>query len=403
MKSKFRGLIRHSATEFDELWKTAIFAFDANVLLNAYRLEKKSSAAFLNALTPLKGRAWLPHQAGMEFFRHRDTEIQKQFTDYQNIKTHLSRLSGDFRGQFQRHLHVPLEEIAAAFDKLADEWTKRLSELEKLHHNPTFDDPTLTVYLDVFEGMVGDKTHEDELKKWHKEADERYAKKIPPGFEDAKKKDGREYGDVVLWFQLLEYARKAKKPVIFVTDDAKDDWWQRISGKTLGPHPLLSQEMHEKAGILFHAYPMHRFVEESARRAGGEAGKEVIDNIKVVQAVSTAKGVLVGAPLAPESGLTDEAEILLLRAQAEDGIIRRHIYHTEDGIRTSDIEIHGRFMLPGGKHSLKWANAFHELVSAGLIKKHTESRTWINYLVTDEGRAVAERIMHPSNWPDIIP
>ena len=35
------------------------------------------------------------------------------------------------------------------------------------------------------------------------------------------------YGDLILWFQIIDYAKEKKCPIIFVTNDVKEDWWQQ--------------------------------------------------------------------------------------------------------------------------------------------------------------------------------
>lgn len=381
MKSKFRGYIRHSTDDFDKLWAEAIFSFDANVLLNAFRLEKASADAFLGALKPLKGRAWLAHQAGSEFFRHREDEIQKQFATYEKLKTHLSTLSSSFQNQFPRHVHIPLAEIATALDELSKSWKVRLEEVEKQHRQSTHDDSTLATYLEVFDGMVGDAPSDELLKKWHKEIEERYTKRIPPGFEDAKKKEGREYGDAVLWFQLIAQAIKEKKPIVFVTDDAKDDWWLRAGGKTLGPHPQLCQEMHDRTGTLFHAYPMHRFVEEATRRSGKEASKDIIENIKEIQREPNAP--LPSQPLSITERLTPEAK-LLLAAVGTTSLINYTPSNAGSSIsiRVQEKDFCENLDKPA---ALAWEKGLQQLVRERLIKPVASNMRSYLYDITSKG------------------
>jgi hypothetical protein len=57
--------------------------------------------------------------------------------------------------------------------------------------------------------------------------------RLPPGFKEGKE-DYRKFGDIIIWFQLLNYAKQCGKPIIWITADAKEDWWLRESGKTKG-------------------------------------------------------------------------------------------------------------------------------------------------------------------------
>src|SRR5207244_2596557 len=94
-----------------------------------------------------------------------------------------------------------------------------------------------------------------------KEAAARYAKGIPPGYADATKPGDNKYGDAVLWIQLLEHARTRAAPIIFVTDDVKEDWWTRVAGRTVGPRPALVEEMGSVAGQAFWMYRAAAFMQ----------------------------------------------------------------------------------------------------------------------------------------------
>ena len=80
------------------------------------------------------------------------------------------------------------------------------------------------------------ETHDPEetLKAKEDEAKKRYERKTPPGFMDCDSKDDiRRYGDAILWFQVLDKAKSAKRDVILVTDDRKTDWWWKTPEEDL--------------------------------------------------------------------------------------------------------------------------------------------------------------------------
>ena len=67
----------------------------------------------------------------------------------------------------------------------------------------------------MFEGRVGAKPPPERIVAIHKEGEERYAKKIPPGLEDTKKaaEGGDKFGDLVIWKEIIEKAKADKRPV----------------------------------------------------------------------------------------------------------------------------------------------------------------------------------------------
>lgn len=89
---------------------------------------------------------------------------------------------------------------------------------------------------------------QEEIYQICEEGERRYKTdpQTPPGFKDAKNKDGvRKYSDLIMWKEILRYAREKSVNVIFVTDDVKSDWWIDDNGQREF-HPYLCQEFQQE-------------------------------------------------------------------------------------------------------------------------------------------------------------
>lgn len=86
-------------------------------------------------------------------------------------------------------------------------------------------------------------------------------KKKYPGYKDDKKSEDKKYGDLILWYQIIDKASESKKPIILISGDVKEDWWLEKNSKRIMPLPQLKKEMFEKAGVDFHIYTADRFLE----------------------------------------------------------------------------------------------------------------------------------------------
>ena len=82
MKKLFPGYYRPSDEDFAEMWQKAIFAFDANMLLNIYRYTPQTRDSFFEVLEKLRERVWLPYQAAQEFQARRLGVISDQEEAY---------------------------------------------------------------------------------------------------------------------------------------------------------------------------------------------------------------------------------------------------------------------------------------------------------------------------------
>ncbi len=116
----------------------------------------------------------------------------------------------------------------------------------------------------MFDDSVGDGFSEEELPNLKEEGEERKKNKIPPGYLDDDKDGDRPYGDFFLWRQILLHSKNKSMPVIFVTSERKEDWWEKISGKTIGVRPELLREACEFSDQRIIIYQTDRFLEYSS-------------------------------------------------------------------------------------------------------------------------------------------
>lgn len=122
----------------------------------------------------------------------------------------------------------------------------------------------------LFDTKIGNGFSKEDLKKFYAEGKDRYADFIPPGFSDqeAKKKKGDRhiYGDLLIWKELIQFTKQEKKPLIFVTDDRKEDWWTIENGKTIRPREELVKEFHDSTGIRILIYNADTFLKFAKER-----------------------------------------------------------------------------------------------------------------------------------------
>jgi hypothetical protein len=86
-----------------------------------------------------------------------------------------------------------------------------------------------------------------------------------------------------LWFQILDHAKSTKKPIIFITDDKKEDWWLKFNGKTLGPHPELIHEMLSEAKVSFYMYQTEQFMEYAHKYIDWRINRKAINEVRDIK------------------------------------------------------------------------------------------------------------------------
>ena len=297
MRDKFVGYIPLSEKELKELWANGTFVLDANVLLNLYRYSEETAEEFLEVLTSFQDRLWLPHQAALEFLRNRASVIVTQTVAYEKLNRFLRDKIEDIKqakewNDIAKHPKLKKDELVEQLEKAFDDINALLTKEAEDHPNLIDDDTTLLKVLELFAGKTGDALTEEELSKLYAEGKKRYEQKIPPGYEDAKSKDfPDQYGDLVLWEQTIRFAQgqkqpkgasKLKKPVVVLTDDSKEDWWQIKSGRTIGPRPELLQEMWERANVRCHIYRPEQFLRFAKKYGNQDVKPETVEEVKAL-------------------------------------------------------------------------------------------------------------------------
>lgn len=278
MKGLFIEFDQSASADFKDVWATARFCFDANILLNLYRYRSNTRDELLEVLGKLRTQIWIPHHAALEFQRNRLKVIGDQAQRFNEVRSAVDKARDGLKTELaklqleRRHSLIDPEPIISGFQSASNEFLSKLGDLEKQQIGLTDTDPLRSKIEELFEGRVGsppvDQKAIDEL---YKEGDFRQSRKIPPGYMDGDKdKDGpdehmyggivykRKQGDYLVWRQILEGANKdGVKRLIFVTDDAKEDWWWIVKSdgpKTIGPRPELIDEARRVGGARLLPY-----------------------------------------------------------------------------------------------------------------------------------------------------
>jgi PIN like domain len=267
MKATFPGWYAKTSEDLKVLWDRAILVPDTNILLHLIRHSANIRSQLMAVFERKKEALWIPYQVGAEFQRRRLDVQQHALDAYDRLAEEVKASANQARNklnQYRAHPVIDIEGEVAALDVYHADFEKRMAAARLKHPTDELAASFIRV-TDLFAGRVGAKPTEERLTAIRKEGEERYAKKIPPGFEDAKKgtDGGDKFGDLIIWKEMIEKAKADKRPLIFVTDDGKSDWWYIHHGKKVGPHPQLVEEFLTATGQQFHIYELPQFLRYS--------------------------------------------------------------------------------------------------------------------------------------------
>lgn len=265
--------------EVKDVWAHAHIILDANVLLDLYRWSEASRDSFLNTLVSLDTRLWIPHQVAQEFHQNRIRSIIGQAKLYTPA---ISNLRGRLHDLDKPRSHPFLsEELRGKFESIVKEVIDEHEGSKKALLQTKENDKILESLTKLYEGRVGSSYGTDDLKKMYVEAEKRFKLRIPPGFKDIKKDIPYRYGDYILWRQILDFAKSKNKPVIFVTQDDKSDWWVKDDdGSIISCRPELRLEMFEYAKQKLMVLNSLQFIEQATKYLDASFSADLPDEIQ---------------------------------------------------------------------------------------------------------------------------
>ncbi len=293
MRGMFPGHYRRTDEELERIWDEGLFVLDANVLLNLYRYSKKTREEFLGVLRGVRNRLWIPHRVAEEFLSGRLGAIRDQKKAYAVVKETLIKARKDIENKLgEMHKDPGVVEARDLREKSEGYLSELIADAEKLEKEGDFrsfgatyspdNDEIWSAVEEIFEGRVGEGLSEDVMKEVLEAGPRRYESRVPPGYEDAndKSKPGnRKFGDLILWFETVEKAKDSGKPVVFVTDDRKNDWWDNGVNPSV-PRPELGNEMRERAGVFFHMFIPLDFSEWAGAKLNHKISREAAEEIE---------------------------------------------------------------------------------------------------------------------------
>jgi hypothetical protein len=275
----------------------SVFVFDSCSLLSLYSFTDKERSNFLFNLKKLadENRIWLPYQFLEEFEMHRLEKIQEQHEAYTKFKNIVdiqfkNIIQDQSMKDFGNHkfLKKYKENYIKRVKNVNKEIVEELNKAKSEHPDWRFTDPVKKVLMKCFDGKIGDPYSDERYEEIFSIGLERYSKFIPPGYKDANKNrtditKKKQYGDLIAWFQIMDYAKNHKKPIVIVTDDMKEDWWNKQSGRSFGPRVELMYEIYDYAGTYLEMFSMEKFLNFARKELEFTVRDTLLEKVKRVE------------------------------------------------------------------------------------------------------------------------
>lgn len=230
----------------DLLENNYVVVLDTNVLLNIYRYSPEFSEFAFECLKTIENHIVLPATVRLEYGRHYRGEFSKMERRIEDasketakqIEAAKTKIIASCRS-LERLQFPDVEELKTGLSDKMDAVKAVLSNFFEDHaalgliQRSWAGTDHLMNFIQTIDsaGQIMSPPSQEDIYRWCEDGETRYKAEIPPGFKDAKNKDGvRKYSDLILWQEILRYAKNQAVNVVFITDDVKADWWEHADG-----------------------------------------------------------------------------------------------------------------------------------------------------------------------------
>lgn len=293
LSDQFGAFYKPTDEQLKQAYTQGIVCFDANVLLDLYRLTPAARTTLLNLIEAIGDRIFVPYQVALEFHRNRARAVADHRLEIDGTRAQLLELLGAAKGKVRQlaaraygnaQRAAPVEaELQAAFDvatAFADSAAEEFDLNEDLIVGRA--DDILDRLDRLLAGKVASKPSVEQLDVDQVEAARRNEAKEPPGFRDASKGDGG-YGDYLWWAELVRFASSRPAPVLIVGNDAaKGDWVHTVRGIRIGLDPRLIDEVSGVTGHGVYLRSTSQFLEDGARLLGALVTPEAVNEARSI-------------------------------------------------------------------------------------------------------------------------
>ena len=321
MRNAFNEYYGLTEEEIDRIWGKALLVLDTNVLLSLYRLQSEARKEILVAISKYKDRLWMPFQVGYEYHEHRLEEACRPVDSLKRLQGKVNDFVKSIENEYGKHPYLlDFKNIKRSLTTLSEKVSKQTTKSIEVCPDFVRGDNILEEITKLYDGKVGKSYNEERLAEIYKEGEVRYEKKVPPGYKDKDKKTGdrHRFGDLIIWYQMIEKAIEADCDIIFVTDDKKEDWWQMHNGDKIGVRRELIAEFRARTGNhLICFYTPDRFLSIAKESGAVTIKKATIEEVKYSDYAKQGQDALFGESTTLGQFATESNSVSLNCSMAE--------------------------------------------------------------------------------------
>lgn len=218
---------------------------DTNVILDLARYSLYTSKNILEIFNKCTDLIWIPNQVFKEYSKNKYNVFGNLRKRYSSFEKNLLTIIDASEKKLENVLQNSYKYKYFGNKILSNDILKKIEEFREII--TSYKDTVGTEYDEITSNsaeiikniekfisdletnkQIGKKISFNEQLKIIEEGELRYKYKLPPGFKDDKKEGIEKFGDLFIWKEILKLpTNKNTNNIIFVTNDEKNDWWNK--------------------------------------------------------------------------------------------------------------------------------------------------------------------------------
>lgn len=237
-----------------------LIVLDTSILLELYRQPSNISMDVIDVLTQVSDNVYVPYPVYEEYKGNYKKVCGTEKKRFGKVRTELTdtviKLQSEIERkvtEYHKHNYTDIKELQDNINEKISETKEIIKDYEILHSKEIQANEDFLCADKVNEfvenlrnkNRVGQQIPFSKKLEIAEEGELRFKNLIPPGYKDNEKSGIDKYGDLFVWKTILKIAKEETANILFLTNDVKEDWWERENNEPLELRNELLEEFKE--------------------------------------------------------------------------------------------------------------------------------------------------------------
>lgn len=263
MKTFFPGYYPLEGQESNELWNDGFIVLDSSFLLGLFSLKTEDRNSIMTILEndSIKEKLWIPYDVAWAYHKFQNNVILGQIGSIKRLQVllHDTLTVVNSKSCYPYFQDGDVNQATQLFGRMKEECNRQIKEQKRSLYKCDLKNRINS----LFRNRIGSSYDTAQLEELFRQGEERYAKRVPPGYTSDPYQDKRlRYHSFIVWEQMKKHANETRKNIILCAGRITEDWFYLVDGDPVISNCQLVNEFKEVTNMKFRCYSLKLFLDE---------------------------------------------------------------------------------------------------------------------------------------------